>query len=529
MRNLKAAQFPEDAGPLAHPVRPDRFIEINNFYTTTVYEKGAELCRMLQTLLGPEGFRKGMDLYFARHDGEAATVEDFVTCFADSSGRDLSQFMTWYSQAGTPTLVCDLKYDAKKRTADLTIEQVLAPTPGQPAKKPLHVPVRLGLLGGNGNDLPLELAGGGSVAAGVIELRKRKETFRFLDVPSRPVPSLLRDFSAPVNLAVNLTDGDLAFLMAHDADEFNRWQATQDYATRLLVASVAAIGRDEPVPDAKAFIASLRAIVTNERLEPAFRAQALALPSEADLARVIGSNVDPAAIHKARNGFRRRLAQRLGGELEALYGGHAVEAHYAPTPKQMGKRSLRNAALALLAQRGKPEDVARAQEHFVTARNLTDESMALWVLSDVRGPARQAAFDRFYERWKDDHLVIDSWFGYQAASSLQGTLGAVKRLLKHPLMSLKNPNKARTLIGVFAGNAVHFNRADGKGYAFVADCILEIDRFNPQVASRLLTAFRSWKTLEPGRRGLAQATLERISKAKPLSRDVYEIVTRMRD
>jgi aminopeptidase N len=509
-------------------VRPASFIEINNFYTSTVYEKGAELCRMIETLVGEATFRKGMDLYFERHDGEAATVEDFVHCFADASGRDLSQFMTWYAQAGTPNLVCSLKYNAQKRTAELTIEQSLPPTPGQPTKKALHVPVKLGLLGGNGNDLPLELADGRVLGDGLLELTKRKETFRFVNVPSRPVPSLLRSFSAPANLTIDLADADLAFLMAHDSDQFNRWQAAQDYAMRLMVGAVSAEQGTRPeAPDPKSFIDALGVIIADERLEPAYRAQVLTVPSEADVARVIGQDIDPAAIHKARQALRKKVATRLGASLEQLYAAHAVKGRYAPTPDQVGQRSLRNAALALLAARARDEDVARAVRHFETAGNLTDEIAGLAMLTETRGPQRQAALDRFYERWKGDHLVIDHWFALQAASSQPTTLAAVKKLLKHPLMSLENPNKARVLIGVLAGNAVIFNKQDGSAYEFVADRILEIDKFNPQIAARLLTAFRSWKTLEAGRRKLAKATLQRVAKTEPLSRDTFEIVGKM--
>ncbi|MDX2157527.1 MAG: aminopeptidase N [Hyphomicrobiaceae bacterium] len=529
VRMLKARQFPEDAGPLAHPVRPDRFIEINNFYTATVYEKGAELCRMIHTLLGEALFRKGMDLYFERHDGEAATVENFVQCFADASGRDLGQFMTWYAQAGTPGLVCDLKYNPGKRLAELTVEQVLAPTPGQPTKKPLHVPLAIGLLGGNGNDLPLEMAGGERLANGVLEVTKRKETFRFVDVPARPVPSLLRGFSAPVNLTVDLVDADLAFLMTHDADEFNRWQASQDYAMRLLVEGVKALAKEGPAPDPKAFIDALGTIVGDDRLEPAFRAQVLALPSESDVARVIAKDIDPDAIHTVRKTLRRKIAARLGDRLEEIYQRNAVKGAYAPVPDQIGRRALRNGALTLLMARAKPADIARAVRHFESASNLTDEIAGLGSLTDARGPERAAAFERFYERWKDDHIVIDHWFGYQAASSLTGTLATVKRLMRHPLMSLQNPNKVRTLIGAFAANPTAFNRKDGAGYAFVADRCLEIDRFNPQIAARLMTAFRSWRTLESGRRKLAERTLKGVARAKPLSRDAFEIVTKMLD
>ena len=402
--------------------------------------------------------------------------------------------MTWYAQAGTPTLVCDLKYDVRKRTADLTIEQVLPATPGQPTKKPLHIPVRLGLLGGNGNDLPLALANGAEIEGGLVELRKRKETFRFVDVPVKPVPSLLRGFSAPVNLTINQSPADLAFLMAHDSDEFNRWQAAQDYATQLLIDGVAAHRSETAAPDATAFIASLSAIVTDTRLDPAFRAQALALPTESDIARLIARDIDPTAIHLVRKALAKHIATKLGPALERIYAESKPKAAYAPTPQQMGERALRNAALGLLTLRGKAGDIARAEKHFEAASNHTDEIAGLAVLCEVKGPARQSALDAFYERWNGDHLVIDSWFGYQAASSLPGTLGVVRKLMKHPLMSLTNPNKARTLIGVFAGNAVNFNRVDGAGYAFVADRVLEIDRFNPQVAARLL-ATACWKYL----------------------------------
>ena len=529
VRMLKARQFPEDAGPLAHPVRPDRFIEINNFYTSTVYEKGAELCRMLHTLLGEDLFRKGMDLYFERHDGEAATVEDFIKCFADVSGRDFKQFMTWYAQAGTPGLVCDLKYNADTRTADLTVEQVLLPTPGQPTKKPLHIPLQLGLLGGNGNDLPLETKGSSKIEGGVLEITKRKETFRFVDVPVRPVPSLLRNFSAPVNLTVELSDDELLFLMSHDSDAFNRWQAGQDYATRLLIAGVKALRKGKPLPDPSRYIDALGAIATDDRLEPSLRAQTLTLPSESDLARIIAKDIDPDAIHKARTTLRRKLAQSLGGKLETLYSEMAVKEPYAPAPDQIARRALRNSVLGLLTARGGASDVARAAEHFNSAGNLTDEIAGLAALSETRGAEKKAAFERFYERWHEDHIVIDHWFLYQAAVPQHATLATVKKLARHPLMSLENPNKVRTLIGAFAANPVAFNRPDGAGYAYVAERILQIDGFNPQLAARLLTAFRSWRTLESARRKLAEKALKGIAKAKPLSRDVYEIVTRTLD
>jgi aminopeptidase N len=529
VRVLKARQFPEDAGPLAHPVRPDRFIEINNFYTATVYDKGAELCRMVHTLLGADLFRKGMDLYFERHDGEAATVEDFIACFAEVSGRDFSQFMVWYAQAGTPSLVCDMAHDPVKRTLELTVEQVLSSTPGQPTKKPLHIPLRLGLLGGNGNDLPLELTGGADVSDHVVEIRKRKQTFKFTGIPTRPVPSLLRGFSAPVNLTIELSDADLSFLMANDSDEFNRWQASQDYATRLLIAAVTAIRKGKPLPDFDPFIAAIDAIVSNDRLDPGFRAQVLTLPSDTDVARIIGSEIDPDAIHEARRQLRRKMASTIGGRLEVLYGDLAIKGAYAPTPEQTSKRALRNATLSLLTARNRAEDIARAARHFASANNLTDEIAGLAALSMTRGAERRSAFESFYQRWHEDHLVIDHWFLYQAAVPAHATLAVVRRLARHPLMSMQNPNKVRTLIGAFASNMVAFNRPDGAGYDYFVERILEIDRFNPQLAARLLTAFRSWRTLERNRRKLAEKALKQIARTKPLSKDVYEIVTKVLD
>ncbi|MFM9846421.1 MAG: aminopeptidase N [Hyphomicrobiaceae bacterium] len=527
-RGLKARQFPEDAGPLAHPVRPDSYIEINNFYTSTVYEKGAELVRMIATLLGRDDFRKGMDLYFKRHDGEAATVEEFVTCFADASGRDLKQFMTWYSQAGTPELVCSVSYDAGKKTAELTVEQMLPPTPREPKKKPLHIPLRLGLIGGNGQDVTLKLSSGEEILDGVVELRKRSETFRFVDVPLRPVPSLLRGFSAPVNLTVNLSDADLEFQMANDGDLFNRWQAAQDYATRILVASTKAIREGERTAAPTVFARALGSTLADEGLEPAYRAQMLMLPSESDIARVIARNVEPTAIHRARRSLRRQLGTLLGERLADVYREHAQPGPYSPDSRSAGRRALRNAALGLLTARGRPEDIKRTAQHFRSAGNATDEITALALLIDVRSPERQAALDAFYERWKDDHIVVDHWFTLQAISSLPNTLTTVQRLMTHPLFSLRNPNKARSLIGAFAAsNGVNFNRADGKGYAFVADQVLAIDAFNPQIAARMLGSFRSWRTLEPERRKLARAALQRVKKAPKLSRDSGEIVSKM--
>jgi aminopeptidase N len=542
VRNLKTRQFPEDAGPLAHPVRPDRYIEINNFYTATVYEKGAELVRMLETLLGREGFRRGLDLYFARHDGRAATVEDFVACFEDSSGRDLEQFRTWYSQAGTPELVCKLTYDERTKSAVLAITQLLPTTPQGATKKPLHIPLRIGLLGDGGRDLALTLASGQPLQRGLIEIKKRSETFRLRDIPTRPVPSLLRSFSAPVNLKVDLTTEELRFLMANDSDLYNRWHAAQEYAMRVLIEWVGDIRASQRAGQrrgerrgrrrgrASPFIAALGHSVCDQSLEPSYRAQILNLPSENDIARVIGRDVDPLAIYTARRRLRKAIAVALYEPLAEIYRRGAASEPYSPAPDAAGRRALRLTALGYLAVRGRAQDIARLARHFADAGNATDEVSALAMLGEVRAPERAEAFNRFYERWKGDHLVIDNWFAYQAASPLPSTLPRVKKLTRHPLFSIKNPNKVRAVIGTFAAaNPVNFNRPDGRGFEFVADRVLEIDAFNPQIAARLLGAFRSWKALEVGRRRAAKRTLERIAKAKPLSRDALEIVAKMLD
>jgi aminopeptidase N len=527
VRGLKSSQFPEDAGPLAHPVRPEKYIEINNFYTATVYEKGAELVRMIQTIVGREGFRSGMDRYFERHDGEAATVEQFVACFEDACKVDLAQFMTWYSQAGTPELVCSLKYDKKRQVAELTVEQVLPATPGESKKKPLHIPMKLGLLGGNGQDLDLRLESGQELKDGLLHVTKRKEVFRFADVPSRPVPSLLRGFSAPVNLSINLSDQDLEFLMANDSDLYNRWHATQMYATRQVLVAVRAIRKGERPERATAFARALGATVADEGLEPAYRAQMLSLLSEADIAREMGRDVDPEAIHKARRALQRTVGQELGDMLEDIYRRFEQKGPYSPDAKNAGRRALRNTALVLLTRRGLERDIARTTTHYWSARNNTDETQALDLICDLKTPERARALAHFYDKWKDDHLVIDKWFGLQAMSSLPSTLRTVEQLTRHPLFSIENPNRARALISTFAyGNPVQFNRADGKGYELVAGKVLEIDAFNPQVAARLLSSFRSWRTLEAGRRRLAKKALARVAKHKGLSRDTWEIVSK---
>jgi len=422
-----------------------------------------------------------------------------------------------------------LSYDEAKKRADLTLEQVMREGLGDANKKPFHIPVAVGLLGPNGGDMALTLEGGGSIADGVLHLTKRSQTFRFSNVTSRPVLSLLRGFSAPVNLTVNQSDDDLAFLMRHDSDLYNRWQAGQDYALRVLIAGVNEIKTGNRPAKPSKLIAALADCLANASIEPALKAQMLTLPGEAEVARVIAREIDPALIHIASKALRRQVAAALAPQLVDIYKAMEARGAYSPDADSAGRRALRNAALALLNARGQPEDIARTFKHFSSARNATDEIDALALMANVRGPERTQAFQRFHDKWKGDHLVIDHWFGLQAASALPSCLATVRRLTRHPLFQPKNPNKLRTLIGGFAANPVNFNRPDGLGYEFVADRVLEIDAFNPQVASRILTSFRSWRSLEAGRRKLARRALQRIARAKGLSRDVHEIVSRTLD
>ena len=526
-RLLKARQFPEDAGPLSHPVRPASYIEINNFYTATVYEKGAELCRMLQTLLGKDAFRSGIGLYFERHDGEAATVEDFVAAMADASGRDLSQFMQWYTQSGTPELACSLDYDPHAKTARLKVSQVVPPTPGQSSKGPMHIPLKVGLIGANGDELPLKL-NGEIVQDGLLEVTEREQVFEFEDVPAAPTPSILRDFSAPVRITAGLSPDQIEFLMIHDSDPFNRWQAAQTYATNLI-ASASRNGLDlAPVSGAQAsrLAQALEPTLRDESLGPTYRAETLKLPSESDIARELGRNVDTDAILTARETLRAKTSGAMSGTLAEIYDAAANDSPFSPDPDSAGRRALRNGALDLMSATGTPEAIERARRHYRDATNMTDAITALSILSHINSPARDEALADFYTRWQDDPLVLDKWFAVQARASRPDSVETVRELLSHPKFSLRNPNRVRALIGSFAmANPSGFNRADGAGYQLLAREALTIDGFNPHVAARLLGAFESWKTLEPGRQAHAKAALEGLANHS-LSTDSYEIVTK---
>ncbi len=526
VRLLRARQFTEDAGPLAHPVRPSSFVEINNFYTLTVYEKGGELCRMLHTMLGEDGFQAGMKLYFERHDGQAVTVEDYIAAMADANDRDLSQFMRWYNQAGTPEIVCRFEHDATAKTATLHVTQVLAPSPGQPDKEPVPIPLRVGLVGPDGEDMPLRLQDGSEAPGGLLTVTQSEQQFTFTDVAHHPIPSLLRGFSAPVKLSIPLDDADLDFLMRHDADLFNRWQAAQTQGMKRLVAI--ACGEGEYVPDVREFALAIGPTLTDDWLEPAYRAAFAVPPSELDIAQEIGTDVDPTAVHLARRKLRQALGHTLQGDLQRLYEDYAVPGEYEPDPDSVGRRDLRNTALALLAAEETEDGVKRAKAHFENAGNMTDSMAALRILANLDQPARDDALDSFYDRWKDEQLVLDKWFAIQAQSTASDTLDRAERLRAHPAFSIKNPNRVRALFGALAhGNPLHFHAADGRGYEFIGEAILEIDGFNPMIAARLASAFSTWRMLEPGRRALAQAMLERITAKEGLSRDTGEVVGKM--
>ncbi len=530
VRALRAAQFPEDAGPLAHNVRPETYHEINNFYTATVYEKGAEIIRMLRALIGHDAYHAGMAFYFERFDGKAATVEDFLGCFAESSGRDLTHFSLWYAQAGTPKVTARGAYDATAKTYTLDLDQTTAPTPGQPDKKPLAMPIRLGLVGDNGQEIdlvPQDPADAREANVGIFELAASHRRIVFTNVPSKPTPSLLRRFSAPATLDVDLDENDLLRLIAHDSDPFNRWQAAQTFATGLLIRSTRLIRDGEMPLFSETFAQSLRALAETSEADPAFAAQMIALPSEGDIARDIRTDVDPDAIHLARKALRADLGKFAGHSLLGVYERLTSDAPYSPDAASAGKRALRNACLDLFAA-GEPDEGAEIAMHqFQIATNMTDQIGALQVLAGISSPQRERALDSFFRAHAGEALVIDKWLALQAAIPEEETLARVRRLTKGHAFSLTNPNRVRSLIGTFANaNPTRFNAPDGSGYAFLGEIVAELDPINPQIAARLLSAFRSWRNLEPVRRARAEATLRQIAASKTLSSDARDIVER---
>ena len=526
VRTLRELQFAEDAGPQAHPVRPDSYLEINNFYTMTVYEKGAEVVRMIATLLGRDGFRKGMELYFRRHDGQAVTCDDFVAAMADANNADLEQFKRWYSQAGIPQLDCSSDYNEAARTFTLTVRQSCPPTPGQPEKLPFHIPLALGLVDRRGHDLPLQLDGetmpGGTTR--VLELREAEQSFTFVNVPCPPVPSLLRDFSAPVRLDYPWTQDDLIFLVACDSDAFCRWEAANTCASRLLKELYLAAARNEKIVLPAGFIDSLRCLLTEPELDPALVALMLELPGERTLLEEIDS-VDPGLLQQVCQSVKQQLARELRAELLIRYAQLNDGEPYRYDSIEVAQRSLKNVCLSYLAELDEPMVGEMLANQYARADNMTDRLAALKAL--VNRDGGEAQLTDFAARWLDDALVMDKWFTLQATSRRPGALSRVEKLMDHPAFSLRNPNKVRALISAFCQqNLAHFHAADGYGYAFAADRIIEIDKSNPQIAARLASCFNRWPRLEPKRQAMMRAELERICATENLSNGTFEIVSK---
>jgi aminopeptidase N len=518
VRGLRAAQFPEDAGPMAHPVRPSSYLEINNFYTATVYEKGAEVVRMIQTLIGKEDFRRGMDLYFERHDGQAVTCDDFVAAMGDAAGFDFTPFMTWYRQAGTPKVTARGEYDAAARSYTLTLTQSCSPSPGQAEKAPYLIPVAVGLVGPEGGDLDL----GEGKTTRVLHFCQPEQRFVFANIPLAPVPSLLRDFSAPVVLECAFSEAELAHLLAHDSDPFNRWEAGQRLFGQLIRRAVVRLARGESADWPSSVLDAARKVLLGAG-DPAFIAEALTLPGEATLAEQM-EVVDPELLHLARSGLARHLAGGLENELGRLYAALAASGPYQPETAQSGRRRLRNLCLAYLNELDLDDYRALAQRQFTGADNMTDQFAALCVLVNSSGECGEAALAAFYSRWQNEALVVDKWLSVQASSRLPGTLARVERLTRHPAFDLKNPNKIYALVRTFGANHRHFHAADGSGYRFLAAQIAALDPVNPQVASRLARSFDRWKRFDATRQSHARAALESLRQQVGLSRDVFEVV-----
>ncbi|MCB1850203.1 MAG: aminopeptidase N [Gammaproteobacteria bacterium] len=521
VRLLRVHQFAEDSGPMAHPVRPDSYIEINNFYTVTVYEKGAELVRMLHRLLGADTYRAATDLYFQRYDGEAVTTDDFVHCMEQASGRDLTQFKRWYAQAGTPELHVSGEYDAVGQSYLLTVAQSTPPTPGQPEKLPLHLPLAIGLLNSQGDDIPLRQEGEQSAGATtrVLELREPRQQFRFHDVAERPVPSLLRGFSAPVKLIYDYSDADLMFLMAKDSDGFNRWDAAHTLLRRILLQRVA--HPDAALPTG--FVDAFRSALNDPVADKALLAEVLTLPTESYLGDQM-EQVDVDGIHRSREWLKQLLATELRSELLQVYHANQETGDYDLAPLSIARRSLKNLSLNYLMQLSEEELQALCIEQYHLRHNMTDVMAALSLIADGDMPEREQLLGDFYQRWKMDPLVLDKWFTVQALSVRSDTLEQVERLTRHPDFSMTNPNRVRSLVGSFcSANPVGFHRSDGAGYRFLSDKVLQLDRLNPQVAARMLRLMTRWRRYDPTRQQLMRAQLERILTADQVSRDVYEI------
>ena len=527
VRQLRSSQFPEDAGPMAHPVRPLFYRQISNFYTSTVYAKGAEVVRMIYTLIGAEKFRKGIDLYFQRHDGHAVTTDDFVQAMQDASGIDLVQFKLWYDQSGTPRLDIRDRHDPASQIYELIVTQSCPPTPGQPVKLPFYLPLTIGLLGADRRDIPLQLEGEPAPqgTSRVLLLQQEKTVFRFINVSTPPVPSLGRNFSAPVIIDYPYSIDALRDLLSFDSDPFNRWEAGQRLAMKLLLQGIAdhQAAREVRFPD---FLAdAFGCVLADGSKDSAFAAEALALPPEVYIAEQLAV-IDPDVIHQVRLAMRRFLAQRLKTALRNTYDAFAAAGSYSPDAVSAGRRALRNLCLAYLMELDDAESRRLCVAQLQRADNMTDALSALTALANCDCPERKPALDQFYAKWQNESLVVDKWLGVEAASRLPGTLARVKELTSHPAFTLKNPNKVYALLGGFGANQVNFHRVDGSGYAFLGEQIRALDSINPQVAARMVRNFEHWKRFEPKRRTLMKSLLEQVTKIPGLSKETVEVVTR---
>ncbi|MEW8136346.1 MAG: aminopeptidase N [Candidatus Thiodiazotropha endolucinida] len=528
VRLLRNHQFAEDAGPMAHPVRPDSYIEINNFYTVTVYEKGAEVVRMQANLLGPGLYRKATDLYFQRHDGEAVTTDDFVRCMEDASGRDLSQFRLWYSQSGTPVVEVETEYKVQQGSYRLRFRQHCPDTPGQQNKKPFHIPLEIALLNNEGRELQLQLQDEAEPQGTrrLLELSEADQQFTFVGLDEKPVPSLLRRFSAPVKLRYPATDEELMFLMARDTDPFNRWDASQALAQRTLLNLVADYRAGKTLELDEGLVRAFEAALSNETSDKALLSEVLQLPGESTLGDQM-EVVDVEAIHHVREWLRHALASRLRRRLLAVYQQNGSQSPYDIDPVSIARRRLRNLALDYLMQLHEPEIHKLCFEQFEKADNMTDVMAALSSLANTDCPERDLALAAFEKQWVDEPLVMDKWFAVQANSRLPGTLQRVRALMNHAAFSLRNPNKVRSLIGVFCSmNISAFHKIDGSGYAFLADQVITLDRLNPQIAARMMRIMSRWRRYDDQRQALMHAQFERVLSHSEISKDVYEIASK---
>lgn len=527
VRALRARQFPEDAGPMAHPVRPDSYVEINNFYTATVYEKGAEVVRMIHTLVGADGFRKGIDLYFERFDGQAVTTDDFVQVMEDANEFDLAQFRLWYRQAGTPEIKIDTRYDHARQTYTVKLQQHTPPTVGQKVKKSVFIPFRMGLLDANGEDLRLVLEDGNEIAAGEpIHFREDSATYTFTGIKQKPVPSFLRGFSAPVKLEMELSDKDLAYLAANDTDSFNRWEAGQQLATRVILKMINDITENRQVSVEPLYVNAVGQMLTDVSLDKALVAESLLLPSEGDLAERM-TIADPDVIHQTRQLVIKTLAVELKQQLLGCYHGNKTEGKYQFSARASGQRRLRNQVLQILAAAEIQDVINLSFSQYQNANNMTDRLAAVYSLVNIDCVERQQVLNAFHDYAGDDALIQDKWFSVQAASSLPDTLDTVYSLMEQPEFDINNPNKVRSVIGTFCHrNLVRFHDVSGKGYQFLAEQVMRLDSSNPQIAARLVGAFNRWKKYDAGRQALVRGQLEKILSRPGLSKAVYEIVSR---